>query len=72
MLLLQGPATELLEVDVQQAPDLYQETSPSVWQPCHDFTGGEASCLRYANTISCLRLCSLQQLPALILEHLCT
>ncbi|DBB01115.1 TPA: hypothetical protein ACH3X1_001006 [Trebouxia sp. C0004] len=41
-----GPATELLEVDVQQAPALYQETSPSVWQQCHDFTGGEASCLR--------------------------
>lgn len=41
-----GPATELLEVDVQQAPALYQETSPSLWQQCHDFTGGEASCLR--------------------------
>lgn len=41
-----GPATELLEVDVQSAPALYQETSPAVWQRCHDFTGGEASCLR--------------------------
>lgn len=41
-----GPVTELLEVDVQQAPALYQETSPAVWQRCHDFTGGENSRLR--------------------------
>lgn len=46
---VQGPATELLEVDVQSPPGLYQETSPAVWQRCHDFTGGEASCLRYAS-----------------------
>ena len=49
---LQGPATELLEVDVQSAPGLYQETSPAVWQRCHDFTGGEASCLRCAPAIA--------------------
>ncbi|KAL3141191.1 hypothetical protein ABBQ38_003532 [Trebouxia sp. C0009 RCD-2024] len=41
-----GPATELLEVDVQSPPALFQETSPAIWQRCHDFTGGEASCLR--------------------------
>lgn len=52
-----------MEVDVQQAPVLYQETSPSVWQQCHDFTGGEASCLRCANTMSSLCLCSLQPIP---------
>ena len=47
-LLLHGPATELLELDVQQAPALLQETSPAVWHKCHDFTGGEASRLRFA------------------------
>ena len=46
-LLLQGPATELLEVSVKQAPALYQCTGGDVWQRCHDFTGGEASFLRY-------------------------
>ena len=45
-LLLQGPATDLLEVEVQQAPALLQEASPAVWLKCHDFTGGEAPRLR--------------------------
>lgn len=66
--LLQGPATELLEVDVQSPPALFQETSPAIWQRCHDFTGGEASCLRYVpsyNSVACW-------IPRLVYVFTCT